>query len=72
LLQGLAEVMRCVVCMRTGQWSPRLKDADEIDVVEQQLTGSTYVDDEARKEAIAKAKHIEEAAHQRATGGGQS
>jgi hypothetical protein len=49
-----------------------LKDADEIDVVEQQLTGSTYVDDEARKEAIAKAKHIEEAAHQRATGGGQS
>jgi len=72
LMQGLSEVLRCIVCLQTGQWTPRLKDADEIDVVEQQLSGSTYVDDEARKEAIAKAKQIEEAAHQRATGGGQS
>jgi TRAP-type mannitol/chloroaromatic compound transport system permease small subunit len=71
-LQGLAEVLRCVVCLQTGEWTPRLKDADEIDVVEQQLSGSTYVDDEARKEAIAKAKQIEESAHQRAIGGGQS
>ena len=35
LLQGLAEMVRCVVCIRTGEWTPRLKDADEIDVVEQ-------------------------------------
>ena len=71
LMQGVAEVIRCVVCIRTGEWTPRLKDADEIDVVEQQLASSTYVDEAARDEAIAKAKQIEESAHQRASGGGQ-
>jgi TRAP-type mannitol/chloroaromatic compound transport system permease small subunit len=69
LLQGLAEILRCVVCIRTGEWTPRLKDADEIDVVEQQLSSSTYVDEEARQQAIANAKSIEESAHQRAKGG---
>jgi TRAP-type mannitol/chloroaromatic compound transport system permease small subunit len=69
LMQGLAEILRCVVCIRTGEWTPRLKDADEIDVVEQQLSSSTYVDDDARQQAIANAKSIEESAHQRAKGG---
>ena len=69
LMQGLAEILRCIVCIRTGEWTPRLKDADEIDVVEQQLASSTYVDDDARQQAIANAKSIEEAAHQRAKGG---
>ena len=68
-LQGLAEILRCIVCIQTGEWTPRLKDADEIDVVEQQLASSTYVDEAARDEAIAKAKQIEESAHHRATGG---
>ena len=45
------------------------EDADEIDVVEQQLSSSTYVDDAARQQAIANAKSIEESAHQRAKGG---
>ena len=40
MLQGLAEIMRCVVCLKTGQWPERLKDAEEIDVVEQQLATS--------------------------------
>ena len=71
LMQGLAEMLRCVVCLRTGEWPERMKDANEIDVVEQQLASSTYVDEEARNEAIAKAKQIEESAHQRATSGGQ-
>jgi TRAP-type mannitol/chloroaromatic compound transport system permease small subunit len=69
LLQGLAEILRCIVCIKTGEWTPRLKDADEIDVVEQQLSSSTYVDDDARQQAIANAKSIEESAHQRAKGG---
>ena len=69
MLQGLAEIVRCVVCLRTGAWPPRLKDADEIDVVEQQLAGSTYVDDTARREAIQNAKAIEEAARQRGSVG---
>jgi TRAP-type mannitol/chloroaromatic compound transport system permease small subunit len=68
LLQGLAEILRCLVCLRTGQWTPRLKDADEIDVVEQQLASSTYVDEQARREAIARAKQIDEHARQRSGG----
>ena len=65
LMQGLSEMLRCIVCLRTGAWTERLRDAEEIDVVEQQLAGSTYVDDEARREAIARAKSIDEAARQR-------
>jgi TRAP-type mannitol/chloroaromatic compound transport system permease small subunit len=62
LLQGLSEMVRCVVCLKTGEWTPRLKDAEEIDVVEQQLAGSIYVDEDAKREAIAKAKTIDERA----------
>ena len=65
LIQGVAEIVRCVVCLRTGQWPPRLKDAEEIDVVEQQLSASTHVDEESRKRAIEGAAAIDEAAHQR-------
>jgi TRAP-type mannitol/chloroaromatic compound transport system permease small subunit len=65
LLQGISEIVRCLVCLKTGRWTDRLEDAEEIDVVEQQLSGSIYVDDQARQEAIAKAKTIDEAARQR-------
>ena len=68
-MQGVAEIFRCIVCIKTGEWTPRIKDADEIDVVEQQLANSTLVDPEAALQAIANAKNIEEYAHQRATGG---
>jgi len=68
MLQGVAEIIRCVVCLRTGAWTPRLKDAEEMDVVEEQLAASTYVDDAARREIIEKAKDIDEAARQRSAG----
>jgi TRAP-type mannitol/chloroaromatic compound transport system permease small subunit len=69
MLQGVAEIIRCVVCLRTGAWTPRLKDAEEMDVVEEQLAASTYVDDAARREIIEKAKDIDEAARQRGAKG---
>src|SRR3977135_1692864 len=69
MLQGLAEIMRCVVCLRTGQWPERLKDAEEIDVVEQQLAKSAYVDEESRERAIAHVHEIDDAARQRGKGG---
>ncbi|MDR6857617.1 TRAP transporter small permease subunit [Variovorax guangxiensis] len=65
MLQGLAEIVRCVVCLRTGEWPERLKDAQEMDVVEQQLASSTHVDEEARRDAIERAKEVDEAARQR-------
>ena len=66
LLQGFAEIIRCVICLKTGNWPERMKDAEEIDVVEEQLAGSTYVDEESRKRAIESVHQIDEAAHQRA------
>ncbi|MGQ0582909.1 MAG: TRAP transporter small permease subunit [Reyranella sp.] len=72
LLQGVAEVTRCVVCLRTGVWPARLKDVSEIDVVEEQLALSEHVDEETRRQAIANAQHIEEAARQRGMGSGDS
>lgn len=32
LLQGAAEIARCIVCMRIGQWPPRLHDVEEEDI----------------------------------------
>ena len=54
LMQGLSEILRCIVCIRTGVWTPRLKDAQESDVVAQQLAGSQFVDEEAKQLAIEK------------------
>jgi len=65
LFQGGAEMVRCVICLQTGHWPERLKDAEEIDVVEEQLANSQYVDDEARKRAIESAHHIDETARRR-------
>ena len=69
IVQGVAEIIRCIDCLRTGRWPPRLKDAEEIDVVEQQLADSQYVDDESRQRAIQHAHDIDEAARQRGLGG---
>ncbi len=30
-LQGFAEVLRCVVCLRVGDWPPRLHDVEELE-----------------------------------------
>jgi TRAP-type mannitol/chloroaromatic compound transport system permease small subunit len=68
MLQGIAEIVRCVVCLRTGRWPPRLKDAEEIDVIEQQLGTSTLVDEESRRIAIDHAHEIDDAARQRGLG----
>jgi TRAP-type mannitol/chloroaromatic compound transport system permease small subunit len=31
LLQGIAEVMRCIMCLRDGRWPRRLADVEEIE-----------------------------------------
>ncbi len=32
-LQGLAQVSRCIICMRTGQWPPHAEDVEEMETV---------------------------------------
>lgn len=72
MLQGLAEITRCVLCLKTGRWPERLKDVNEIDVVGEQLEHSQYVDASVREAAIAGVQRIDEAARQRGMGGDQS
>src|SRR5437773_880735 len=65
MLQGLAEIVRCVECVRTGAWPARLEDVEEIDVVQTQLGGSEFVDEESRRAAMEGAHAIDEAARHR-------
>jgi TRAP-type mannitol/chloroaromatic compound transport system permease small subunit len=69
MIQGFAEIIRCVVCLQTGEWPSRLKDVAETDVIEEQLAHSQFVDEESRKIAIERAKSIDEIARQRGMGG---
>jgi TRAP-type mannitol/chloroaromatic compound transport system permease small subunit len=68
MLQGVAEIVRCIVCLKTGEWPSRLKDVAEIDVVEEQLARSAHVDEETGKLAIERAQQIDHAARQRGAG----
>lgn len=40
LLQGIAEVIRCIICLRTGKWPRRLHDVEELEkvIIEQHQT----------------------------------
>jgi len=44
LLQGLAEIARCVLCLRTGAWPSRTQDVVEVDV--DKLKAQVHVKDE--------------------------
>jgi hypothetical protein len=61
----VAEIARCLVCLRTGAWPARREDVEEIDVVDTQLGHSEYVDEESRRAAVEGAHAIEEAARHR-------
>ena len=65
MFQGLAEIVRCGVCLKTGQWPARLEDVEEIDVIQTQLGKSEYVDEESRRIAMEGAHAIDEAARHR-------
>jgi TRAP-type mannitol/chloroaromatic compound transport system permease small subunit len=68
MIQGVAEITRCIVCLRTGAWPARLEDVEEIDVVGEQLAHSEFIDEESRREAMQKAQTIHEVARERGLG----
>lgn len=43
LLQGIAEIIRCAHCIRSGEWPQRLHDVEEEDIeqIKELLTGET-------------------------------
>lgn len=65
MLQGLAEVLRCFVCLKTGAWPARLHDVEEIDVIQTQLSQSEFIDEESRQATLKSAHAIDEAARHR-------
>ncbi len=65
MLQGLAEIVRCIQCLRTGAWPVRLEDVEEIDVIDTQLAHSEFVDEESRRIAMESKRAIDEAARHR-------
>ena len=65
MLQGLAEIVRCIACLRTGAWPLRLEDVEEMDVIDTQLSHSQYVDEESRRAAMETAHAIDDAARHR-------
>lgn len=44
LLQGLVEIVRCVLCLKQGQWPSRIQDVEEVDV--EKLKEMVHVKDE--------------------------
>jgi len=44
LLQGIAEIIRCVRCLKEGQWPSRQQDVEEVDV--EKLKAQMHVKDE--------------------------
>jgi len=44
LLQGVVEIVRCVVCLRNGEWPSRIEDVEEVDI--EKLKEMVHVKDE--------------------------
>ena len=65
MLQGIAEIVRCWVCIKTGAWPARLEDVEEIDVIETQLAHSEFIDEESRLATMKSAHAIDDAARHR-------
>jgi TRAP-type mannitol/chloroaromatic compound transport system permease small subunit len=44
LLQGIVEIIRCVICIKEGEWPSRAEDVQEVDV--EKLKNMVHVKDE--------------------------
>ena len=67
MFQGLGEIIRCILCIRTGAWPARLADVEEIDVIESQLSHSEFIDEESRLATMKSAHAIDDAARHRSS-----
>ena len=44
LMQGFVEILRCIVCLKEGEWPSRVDDVEEVDV--EKLKEMVHVKDE--------------------------
>lgn len=63
LLQGVVEIIRCVICIRDGEWPSREQDVEEVDV--EKLKEMVHVKDEdiAALDKFVVAQEHEQQAH---------
>lgn len=54
LLQGIAESMRCVICIQTGEWLPRIQDVEETETMAAHSHEDEDVSRMKLQEAVAK------------------
>jgi TRAP-type mannitol/chloroaromatic compound transport system permease small subunit len=47
LIQGIAQVFRCIICIRTGEWPPHTEDVEEMETM---LLHQQMDDEEIKKE----------------------
>ena len=64
LLQGVVEIVRCVICIREGEWPSREHDVEEVDV--EKLKEMVHVRDEdiAALDKFVVAQEHEHQAHE--------
>ena len=65
MLQGMAEIVRCIVCLKTGEWPSRLQDVSETDVIEEQLAPANMWT-RSRERSQSKAPRTSKKKHARA------
>jgi TRAP-type mannitol/chloroaromatic compound transport system permease small subunit len=63
LLQGVVEIIRCIICIREGEWPSRMQDVEEVDV--EKLKEMVHVKDEdiAALDKFVVAQEQEQQAH---------
>src|SRR5262249_43341300 len=69
MLQGAAEIVRCIVCLKAGGWPSRLKDRARIAVPEEQFAQRDKGDEEKRRSGLARANESNDPAAGRGRGG---
>jgi TRAP-type mannitol/chloroaromatic compound transport system permease small subunit len=45
LLQGFVEIIRCVICIKTGEWPKREHDVEEVDVDKLKAMVTSHTDE---------------------------
>jgi TRAP-type mannitol/chloroaromatic compound transport system permease small subunit len=66
LIQGIAEMIRCVIAIRTGAWPKKLADVEETEAMALALAAAQRAAEAAQAHALAAAQQAAEAAQAKA------
>jgi TRAP-type mannitol/chloroaromatic compound transport system permease small subunit len=56
LVQGIVEIIRCVLCLKQGQWPSRVQDVEEVDVAKLKEMVNVKDEDIAKLDEFVKAQ----------------